>query len=342
MPPERLSVFPAFHKVSGRAVLVVGDGAEAAAKLRLLLETEAAIRLVAAAPSPALAALTGAPGVEFRRRPFRADDLDGVVLAFAASGRRADDEAVVAAARARAVPVNAVDLPDLCDFFTPALVNRAPVAVAISTTGAGPVLAQRLRAEIEALLPLRLGTLARLAESFRPAAERLVARGQPRRRFWSAFFDGAVAAEALAGRLDTARRRAARLLSGADTSPQGFVWLVGAGPGAADLLTLRAQRLLGAADMIVHDAYVPDAVVAMGRRDARRVAVGGRAAAAETVAELLAGEAAAGRRLVRLIAGDPRLSGGAEAAALAAAGIAHEIVPGVAADLAGAAAALAA
>src|SRR5690606_11375849 len=114
-----------------------------------------------------------------RRRHFRPADLRDCVLAFAASGERDRDAAVVAAARARRIPVNAVDVPDLCDFYTPALVNRAPVAVAITSSGAGPVLAQKLRARIEAMLPDRLGTLARLGESFRDAADRLLPKGQP-------------------------------------------------------------------------------------------------------------------------------------------------------------------
>ena len=199
MAADRLSVFPAFHKVSGRPVLVVGDGAEAVAKVRLLLETEAAIRLVAVAPSAELAALVAAHAIEHRPNAFRPDDLDDAVLVFAASGERDRDAAIVEAARERNIPANAVDSPDLCDFYTPAIVNRAPVAVAITSTGAGPVLAQKIRARIEALLPPRLGLLARLGDSFRSAAEQVLPKGQTRRRFWSAFFEGRIADAALAG-----------------------------------------------------------------------------------------------------------------------------------------------
>lgn len=344
---ERLSVFPAFHKVEGRVVVVVGSGAEAAAKVRLLSETEAAIRLVGERPSEELAALAAAPGsegrIEHRERPFRADDLDGAVLAFAASGERAADEAVIAAARAQNIPANAVDVPDLCDFYTPAIVNRAPVAIAITSTGAGPVLAQKLRARIEAMLPPGLGALARLADSFRGAADRVLPKGQPRRRFWSAFFEGGIADAALAGKTGEARRLAARLLSEADEVSRGFVWLVGAGPGAEDLLTLRAQRILQEADVIVHDALVPEGVVAMGRRDAARIHVGKRKGCHSVtqgeIDAILVREAEAGRRVVRLKAGDPLVFGraGEEMAALRAAGIAFEIVPGVTAALAAAA-----
>jgi len=343
MAAERLAVFPAFHKVAGRPVLVVGEGAPAAAKVRLLRETEALIRLVAAAPSFELLELASLPGVEHRAGPFRPEDLDGVVLAFAASGERDQDAEVVAAARARNIPANAVDIPELCDFYTPAIVNRAPVAVAITSTGAGPVLAQKIRARIETLLPLRLGALASLGDQFRGAADQVLPKGQPRRRFWSAFFEGRVADAALAGRTDEARRLASRLLTEADQTEKGFVWLVGAGPGAADLLTLRAQRILQETDVIVHDSLVSDSVVAMGRRDAERINVGKRKgrhnASQAEINGILVREAEAGRRVVRLKCGDPLVFGraGEEIAALRAAAIPFEIVPGVTSALAAAA-----
>jgi uroporphyrin-III C-methyltransferase/precorrin-2 dehydrogenase/sirohydrochlorin ferrochelatase len=344
MIKQRLSVFPAFHKVAGKRVVILGDAEEAIAKVRLLGETEAELRVVSASPSAELSDLLRRdPSIEHVARAFHADDLDGAVLVFAASGDRDVDAAVVEAARARNIPANAVDIPDLCDFYTPAIVNRAPVAVAITSTGAGPVLAQKLRARIEAMLPTRLGALAALGETFRAAAERVLPKGQARRRFWSAFFDGAVSEAALAGRIEDARRLAARLLSQAPQTPQGFVWLVGAGPGAADLLTLRAQRLLQEADVIVHDSLVPDAVVAMGRRDARRIHVGkrmGRHSMPQAeINALLVAEASSGRRVVRLKSGDPLVFGraGEEMVALRRAGVGFEVVPGVTSALAAAA-----
>lgn len=332
MAAARLSVFPAFHKVSGRVVLVAGNGAEAIAKVRLLLETEAAVRLVAPGALPELAELAALPGIEHRARAFRPDDLEGAVLAFAASGDRECDAAVVAAARARNIPANAVDIPELCDFYTPAIVNRAPVAVAITSTGAGPVLAQKLRARIEALLPARLGALASLGESFRGAAERVLPRGQPRRRFWSAFFEGRLADAALAGRTEEARRLALRLLTESNAAERGFVWLVGAGPGDVDLLTLRAQRVLQESDLIVHDGLLPESVLAIGRRDAERMDAD-RLDGSPGVIATLVREAQAGRRVVRLMWGDPAGSdrAGEAVAVLQAAGIPFEIVPGIAA-----------
>ncbi len=343
MASERLSVFPAFHKVAGRRVVVVGDGAEAAAKVRLLLETDAIIRVVSSEPTAELTSLIADNALEHVSHAFRRDDLESAVLVFAASGDAERDGAVVTAARAVGVPANAVDIPDLCDFYTPAIVNRAPVAVAITTAGAGPVLAQKLRARIEALLPRRLGALARLGDSFRAAADQVLPKGQPRRRFWSAFFEGGVADAALSGRIDSARRLATQLLTESDAADNGFVWLVGTGPGAEDLLTLRAQRILQQADVIVHDSLVPESVIAMGRRDAERIHVGKRkgrhSATQDEINAILVREARAGRRVVRLKSGDPLIFGraGEEMAALREAGIAFEVVPGVTAAFAAAA-----
>lgn len=339
---RKLAVFPTFHKVEGRRVVIVGDGEEAAAKLRLLGETRAHLVVISSVPEAPLLSAIEKSAAELVAGPFDPEQIEGAALVFAASGEEAADTKVVLAARAAGIPANAVDRPEICDFYVGALVNRAPVAVAITSTGVGPVLARHIRARIEAMLPRETGDLARLAESFRDTVARVLTDGPARRRFWARFFSGAVAANVEAGRPDVARVEAQKLLNGSDGG-QGFVWLVGAGPGAEDLLTLRAQRLLQEADVIVHDALVPDAVVAMGRRDAERIAVGKRKGAHSVpqgeINRILVDEAAKGRRVVRLKAGDPMIFGraGEELEALRAAGIAHDVVPGVTAALAAAA-----
>ena len=339
---EKLSVFPAFHKVEGRRVVVAGFGDEAAAKVRLLSETRADITVIAAKIEPGLQRAIKKAGALHVARAFRDEDAIGAVLVFAATGDEASDRTVVEAARKAGVPANAVDRPHLCDFYTPALVNRAPMAIAISSAGTGPVLARHMRARIEALLPQRLGALARLADSFRGAATALIDTPQDRRNFWSRFFTGSVAHHALAGDMERARGEASRLVN-TQYRTRGYVWLVGAGPGAEDLLTLRAQRLLQEADVIVHDRLVPDAVVAMGRRDAERIAVG-KAKGAHSVTqdrinEILVEEAQKGRRVVRLKSGDPMIFGraGEEMDALRDAGIGFDVVPGITAAIAAAA-----
>ncbi|WP_422384971.1 siroheme synthase CysG [Roseibium album] len=343
-PEDRLDVFPAFMKVAGRRVLVVGHGAEAAAKVRLLGETNAKIVVISNTVEQDLREAIDLFEAEHVAEGFRPAHLNGAALVFTAQENWDLDKAVVDAARIMGVPVNAVDKPELCDFYTGALVNRAPIAVAITSTGVGPVLSRHIRARIEAMLPRATGQLARLAESFRDAASKVIADGGLRRNFWARFFSGSVATNLYAGKPDAARADAQRLLNGMADEP-GFVWLVGAGPGAEDLLTLRAQRLLQEADVIVHDALVPAGVVSMGRRDAERISVGKRkgahSVAQNEICDLLVELGTKGLKVVRLKAGDPMIFGRAaeEMEALRAGGIGFEIVPGVTAAFAAAASA---
>lgn len=341
-PHDQLSTFPAFFRVEGRTVVVVGNGDEALAKVRLLLNTRAGITLIAASPEPALRALSIENGVRHLPVAFDGELLRDATLVFAATGDAAEDRAIVAAARALKIPANAVDQPDHCDFFTPAIVNRAPVAVAIGTEGAGPVLSQMIRAQIDQLLSPSLGRLARLADLYRGTVDRMLPRGVARRVFWRRFFSGAVADAVSAGQIDEAKRQANRLL-GAMERVAGHVWLVGAGPGSEDLLTLRAQRAMMEADAIVYDALVPAEVVAMGRRDAERFPVGKRkgchSKSQDEINDLLVELGHAGKRVVRLKSGDPLVYGRAaeEMQALRTAGISYEIVPGITSAFAAAA-----
>ncbi|MBW6420019.1 siroheme synthase CysG [Rhizobium sp. XQZ8] len=339
---QRLSVFPAFFRVSGRNVLVFGNGDEAYAKARLLRNTDARIIAYAAEPEADYAAWLAAENIETVRAEFSPEQVAGATMIFAATGDAALDQAIATAARAEKIPANAVDQPDFCDFYTPAIVNRAPVAIAIGTEGAGPVLAQMIRARIDQMLSPSLGRLASLAADYRGAAERLVPRGVSRRIFWRRFFSGDVA-DAVASNDTAAARRSANALLSTTGRAEGKIWLVGAGPGAEDLLTLRAQRVLMEADAIVYDALVPQAIVDMGRRDAERLSVGKRknchSKSQEEINKLLVELGRQGKRVVRLKSGDPLVYGraGEEMAALREAGIAYEIVPGITSAFAAAA-----
>jgi len=228
-----------------------------------------------------------------------------------------------------------VDVPAECDFYTPSIVDRAPLTVAISTEGDAPVLARLVRAQIEALLAPGIGKIASLAGGLRHKVENLIQDGAARRRYY----------EDLVSRPDMDAGAAEALLAqhAADGSGQGVVWLIGAGPGSEDLLTLRAQRLLQQADVIVHDQLVPAAVVEMGRRDAEQICVGkarGHHSFSQAqINTLIVRLAAEGKKVARLKSGDPMVFGraGEEIAALRKAGIAYQIVPGVSAALAAAA-----
>lgn len=338
----KLNAFPVFFRVEEKTVVIVGDGEEALAKARLIGQSSASLRIVAADPGVDFATWIAEHRAIHIDASYQPEHLYGASLVFAASGEEALDKRIVADARRLGLPVNAVDRPELCDFFTPALVNRAPVAVAIGTEGAGPVLAQMIRARIDQMLAPSLGPLATLATSFRDAADLLLPKGSVRRRFWHSFFNGAPARALATGDVSKAHDAAVRLLASGE-SKTGHVALVGAGPGAEDLLTLRAQRLLMDADVILYDALVPETVVAMGRRDAERVSVGKRKGChSKTQAEingLLVDLGRQGKRVVRLKSGDPLVFGraGEEMAALREAGVSYEVVPGVTAAFAAAA-----
>jgi uroporphyrin-III C-methyltransferase/precorrin-2 dehydrogenase/sirohydrochlorin ferrochelatase len=344
MTPEttKLNAFPVFMRVERALVVVVGNGDEALAKARLLAQSSAALKIVADTPEAALAQWIATNGATHVAEAYDRHHLDGAVLVFAASGNERLDTRVSNDARTLGIPVNAVDRPELCDFFTPAIVNRAPVCVAIGTEGAGPVLSQMIRARIDQMLAPSLGRLASLAASFRDAAERLLPKGNARRRFWNEFFEGTPARALEVGHIAEAHEAAAELLA-RRAADEGHIALVGAGPGAEDLLTLRAQRLLMQADAIVYDALVPEAVVAMGRRDAERLPVGKRkgchSKSQAEINDLLVALGREGKRVVRLKSGDPLVFGraGEEMQALRDAGVSYEVVPGVTAAFAAAA-----
>ena len=310
--------FPLFADLRGRRVLVLGVGEVAARKSDVLRRAGAIIDL---------------------RARFSQDALRGCAFALGADACETELVAMSEAAQAAGIPVNIVDRPALSSCILPALIDRDPVVIAISTSGTAPVLARMLRQKIEALVPPAYGRLAALADRFKERMRlRFPALGV-RRAVLEGLFDGPAASMVLAGDDAAAEAEFGRALSGAGT-PAGIVHLVGAGPGAADLLTLRAHRLLGEADVIVHDRLVTDDVLDMARRDAHRIFVGKARAnhcmKQEDINALLVRLAREGKRVVRLKGGDPFVfgRGGEEAEALAAAGIAFDVVPGITAALA--------
>lgn len=310
--------FPAFLDLAGRPVLLLGQGEALTAK----------------------SALLRAAGAELREAArFEEARLDGCALAVAAGAPEEDLHALHAACLRRGIPVNVVDRPELCSFITPAIVTRDDITIGISTGGAAPVLARLIRQKVEAVLPPLIGRVAALGRHFQQAVRARLPSLPARRSFMERALTGEAAELALSGRQAEAESVFARMLETADATPRGFVQLVGAGPGAADLLTLRALRALGEADVIVHDRLVSGEVLDLARRDARRIFVGKKRAAhcvpQEGINTLLVELAREGLRVVRLKGGDPFVfgRGGEEAQALAAAGIPFEVVPGVTAAL---------
>jgi uroporphyrin-III C-methyltransferase/precorrin-2 dehydrogenase/sirohydrochlorin ferrochelatase len=341
-----MDYLPIFVDLRERLVVVVGGGVVAARKVEQLLKAHARVRVVAPELCPELAAFRDLGRIECRPVPFSAPQLDGALLAIAATDDPAVNAAVVAAARERRILANVVDDGAGSDFIFPAIVERSPLVVAVGTSGSSPTLARRVRAQIEALLPERLGDLARYAGQWREAVAKALPELPARLRFWDGFFDGPVAARLLTGHAegnDAAMQAALDAARSAAAAPRGEVYLIGVGPGDPDLLTLRAQQLLQQADVLLHDRLVPEAILGRARRDAMKINVGktpGRHEhTQEYINELLLEHARAGRRVARVKGGDPFVfgRGGEELAVLRAAGIPVVVVPGITAGLGAAA-----
>ncbi len=258
----------------------------------------------------------------------------GAALAIADCETEEDARAFFTAAVAAGVPVNVIDKPAYCQFQFGSIVNRSPVIVSISTDGAAPILAQAIRRRIETLLPAALKQWAELAQSLRERVSDRLAPGQPRRAFWERFVD-----RALAGNQPPEEGAGRTLLADAErlggTPATGRVTLVGAGPGDAELLTLKAVRALQAADVILFDELVSEEVLELARREAKRLLVGKRGGRTscrqEDINDMMVRLAKAGKRVVRLKSGDPMIFGraGEEIARLEAEGIPVDVVPGI-------------
>ncbi len=335
--------FPLFADLQGRRVLVVGGGPVAARKVRLLLEAGAHVVVVAPQVHfPAsLASEHGSRGqLALLHEAFDPGHFDGAVFAIAATGDRVVNAQVAAIGRERNVLVNVVDDLELSSFIVPAIVDRSPLVVAISTGGVAPVLARLVRERLESMLDGSLGTLAGLLERWRSRIKARLPDVDARRRFYEGVVRGRVAALLRSRQPGPAELEIERTLAAAAGPGPGSVVLVGAGPGDAGLLTLNALRALQEADVILHDRLVSAEVLQLARRDADRICVGksahGQAVAQERIHELLLEHARAGRRVVRLKGGDPFIfgRGGEELEFLHAHGIPFEVVPGITAAVA--------
>jgi len=329
-----MDYYPLFMQIEDRTCVVIGGGVVAARKIEMLRRAGARVSVVAPDLTDDLARLAECGLIDHRGRMFFPNQLDGAVLVIAATGDEAIDAQVARHARLRGLPVNVVEDAELSSFVTPAVIDRSPVVVAVSTGGTSPVLARRIRAQIETVLPPALGRLARLLAKYRGAARRHVPDPVQRRRTWERIIDGPAAGLALSHHSEDAEATLIRELTG-PTSGRGEVHLVGAGPGDPELLTIKARRVLENAGVVVHDRLVSAEIVDLARRDAERIDVGKRAGhhamRQDEINDLLVELARNGKRVVRLKGGDPLIfgRGGEEIEALRAAGISCLVVPGI-------------
>jgi len=333
----QMNYLPIFLQLQNRPCLVVGGGKVAARKVALLRRVGADITVVSPSVCEEIGDRASTGDLIYIKREFRPEDMDGMVLAVAATDDMALNRTVSRLANDHRIPVNVVDNPALCSFIMPSIVDRSPVQVAISTGGASPVLARLLRSKLESLIPSAYGRLAKLVDEFRLRVKERFTDSDQRRYFWENILQGRVAELVFAGQEEKARNELQEAID--NRKPEyhtgGEVYLVGAGPGDPDLITFRALRLMQQADVVVYDRLVSGPILDMVRRDADMIYAGKErnkhTLTQETINHLLVRLAREGKRVLRLKGGDPFIfgRGGEEIETLAEEGIPFQVVPGI-------------
>ncbi|HSG52667.1 MAG TPA: siroheme synthase CysG, partial [Rheinheimera sp.] len=329
-----MQYLPLFVKLTDKPVLIVGGGSVALRKAGTLLSAGAKLTVVAPEFATEFVQWQREGHAELIEGYFSPELLDGKLLVIAATDNDEVNASVFDAATARNMLVNTVDDQPKCGFIFPSIIDRSPILIAISSFGTAPVLARRLREKLEALLPQHLGPLAELVGRFRDRVKAKIKGFAARRQFWEQVFDSDVVRDVQANQLQSAAQRLEQLLE----KPQrqsGEVYVVGAGPGDPELLTLKALQLMQQADVVVYDYLVSPQIMELVRRDAERICVGKKAGdhsvPQQDTNQLLVDLALAGKKVCRLKGGDPFIfgRGGEEIQALLPHRIAFQVVPGV-------------
>jgi uroporphyrin-III C-methyltransferase/precorrin-2 dehydrogenase/sirohydrochlorin ferrochelatase len=331
-----MQYFPIFLDTTDLTCLVVGAGEVAARKVELLLKTSAHITVVAPWVCDTVQRFAKEEKIDLIVRPYIEADLNNKQMVFVATDNSDINKQIHDQARAQKILVNVVDNTPLCQFITPSIVDRSPIIIAMSSGGVAPVLLRYLRQKLESVIPQKVSLLGKFSEKFRETVKKRFKSVTERRYFWEDILDGDIAENILQGNEQVAEQQFLEKLNAPDASKTvGEVYLVGAGPGDPDLLTFRALRLMQKADVVVYDRLVSPEILELVRRDAEKIYVG-KAKSKHTVPqdeinEILAKEALAGNRVVRLKGGDPFIfgRGGEELETLVEQGISFQVVPGI-------------
>ncbi|GDX85436.1 siroheme synthase [Methylococcaceae bacterium] len=331
-----MDYFPISLKIKNLPCLVIGAGRCAARKIELLSRAGANITVIAREINPTVAKMQTSHNLTIHQKDFEPNDLNAFKLVISATDNVTTNQFVSECAKAKDIWVNVVDSPALCDFIFPAIVDRSPITIAISSGGASPVLARLLRAKIETLIPPTYGILGELAEKFRQTVKKTVFPPSNRRIFWEKVLDGRVAELVFSGQIDEAEKELIDTINQAESlTNKGEVYLIGAGPGAADLLTFRALRLMQKADVVVYDRLVSPDILDLVRRDSDKIYVGKKrsdhSVPQDEINDLLVKLAKEGKRVARLKGGDPFIfgRGGEEIETLVDENIPFQVVPGI-------------
>jgi len=335
-----MEFLPVFLDVKEKQCLLVGGGEVALRKARLLLRAGASLKVVAESIGDELTQLLESGPHSSRKGQFDEADLNGVVLVVAATDNDEVNRQVSEQAKSLNIPVNVVDQPALCTMIFPAVVDRSPVVVGISSSGSSPVLARKIKEQLEVQLPGAMGQLADLLSQYRQTAKEQIKSFDTRVRFWETVLDSDCPELVYSGQLERARNRIEELLENSSSEThRGEVYLVGAGPGDPDLLTLKALRLMQKTDVVLYDRLVSESILNKVRPDAERFYVGKERSTHQVpqdrINELLVEQALQGKRVLRLKGGDPFIfaRGGEEMASLIEQDIPFQVVPGITAAL---------
>ncbi|TMN96695.1 siroheme synthase CysG [Pseudoalteromonas sp. S558] len=329
-----MQYLPIFTKLDNKPVLVVGGGEVALRKCRAFLKARASVTLVAPWFCDELKEHARNNEVTLIDAYFDESHLDGKMLVIAATDRDEVNNNVFELANARNVFVNVVDDQPKCTFIFPSIVDRDPITIAISSAGTAPVLARRLREKLETLIPHHIGPLATLVGGFRNKVKKRFKHFSDRRQFWEGVFDSSVVSKVQTGDTQAAQQQLEQMLD-AKAEPEGEVYVVGAGPGDPELLTLKALQLMQQADVVVYDFLVSDEIMELVRRDADLICVGKRlgdhSVVQEDTNQMLVDLAKQGKKVCRIKGGDPFIygRGGEEVQVLAANNVNYQIVPGI-------------
>ena len=327
---------PIFINIKQKPTLVVGGGDIALRKINLLLKAQAKVDCLSPLFCEDINNLFKDGQITLIKKSFEHTDIKDYSVIIAATDDSSVNSSISSIAHDKRIPVNVVDSPDLSSFIMPSIVDRSPVIIAVSSAGKAPVLARIIRAKLETVIPSAYGILAEIAGEYRQRVKDRFSKIKDRRAFWETIFSGVIAEKVFAGRISEAKDDIEKQLNDSVEMELGEVYLVGAGPGDPDLLTIKALRLIQQADVVLYDRLVSKGVMELVRRDSELIYVGKKGGSDKStrqsdINDQLVTLAKSGKRVCRLKGGDPFIfgRGGEEIESLSENGIPFQVVPGI-------------